>query len=70
MCCRAVKEGKIRLSSYTEESFLVKGFMNWKDVTRIFAWHERCDFHKSAAATSARRVDMGDMLSKQATTKK
>lgn len=60
----------MRLSSYAEESFLVKGFMNWKDATRIFVRHKRCDFHKSAAAALARRVDVGDMLSKQAATEK
>ena len=70
VCCKAVKEVKMRLSSYTEESFLVKGFMNWKDATRIFTKHESCDFHKSTAAALASRVDVGDMLSKQAATKK
>ena len=54
----------------SEESFLVKGFMNWKDATRMFGKHENCDFHKSAAAALASRVDVGDMLSKQAATEK
>ena len=68
VCCKAVKEGKMRLSSQTEESFLVKGFINWKDATRVFAKHESCDFHKSTAAALASRVDVVDMLSKQAAT--
>ena len=70
VCCKAVKEGKVRLSSYTEESFLVKGFINWKDATRIFAKHEISDFHRSSAAALASKVDVGDMLSKQAATEK
>ncbi len=70
VCCKAVKEGKIRLSSYTEGSFLVKGFTNWKDATRMFTKHESCDFHKSTAVALASRVDVGDMLSKQAATEK
>ena len=44
VCCKAVKERKVRLSSYTEQSFLVKG---WKDATRIFARHDSSDFHKA-----------------------
>ena len=70
VCCKAVKEGKVRLSSYTEESFLVKGFINWKDATKIFAKHEISDFHKSSAAALASKVEVGDMLSKQAATEK
>lgn len=70
VCCKAVKEGKVRLSTYIEESFLVKGFTNWKDATRIFMKHQSCDFHKSAAAALASRVDVGDMLSRQAATEK
>ena len=61
---------KVRLSTYMEESFLVKGFTNWKDATRLFARHENCDFHKSSAAALASRVDVGDMLSRQAATEK
>ena len=46
VCCKAVKERKVELSSYAEESFLMKGFTNWKDATRIFARHENCEFHQ------------------------
>ncbi len=70
VCCKAVKEGKMRLSSYTEECFLVRGFTNWKDATRIFAKHESCDFHKSTSVALASRVEVGDMLSKQPATEK
>ena len=70
VCCKAVKEGKKRLASKSEESFLVKGFTNWKDATRVFVKHESCDFHKSTATALASRVDVGDMLSKQAATEK
>ena len=31
VCCKAVRDKKARLSSYTEVSFLVKGFTNWKE---------------------------------------
>ena len=51
------------LSSYTEESFLVKGYMNLKDATRVFTKHESCDFHKSTAAALVSRMDVGDMIS-------
>ena len=60
----------MRLSSYTEESFLMKGFMNLKDATRVFTKHESCDFHKSTATALVSRVDVGDMISKQAATEK
>lgn len=70
VCCKAVKERKVKLSSYAEESFLVKGFTNWKDATRIFARHENCEFHQISAAALANRVNVGDMLSKQAATEK
>ena len=47
-----------------------KGYINWKDVTRVFAKHESCDLHKSTVAALASRVDAADVLSKQAATKK
>ena len=36
----------------------MKGFINWKDATKVFAKHESCDFHKSTAAALASRVDV------------
>ena len=59
-----MRDRKARLSSYTGETFLVKGFTNWKDATRIFRRHESCDFHKKSASALASRVDVGDMISK------
>ena len=44
--------------------------LNWKDATRVFTKHESCVFHKSTAAALVSRVDVGDMLSKQAATEK
>ena len=58
LCCKAVKERKVDLMSYT----------NWKDVTRIFAWHEKCEFHRLSCAALANKVNVGDLLSKQAAT--
>ena len=40
VCYKVVKEGKIRLTGMTEASFLVKGFINWKDATRGLSKHE------------------------------
>ena len=45
-CCKAVKQGKVRLSGLSEQSFVIKGFTNWKDTTRVLVKHESCDFHK------------------------
>ena len=70
VCCKAVEEKKVELSSYTEESFLVKGFTNWKDATRIFARHENCEVHKLSAAALTNRLDVGDLLSKAAASQK
>ena len=61
---RVVKDGKVRLSSITEQAFLT-GFTNWKDATRQFAKHEKCEFHKSAVASLNVKVDVAEMLSKQ-----
>ena len=57
-------------SYYVEESFLVKGFTNWKDATRILARHKKCEFHRLSCAALANKVNVGDMLSKQAATEK
>ena len=37
VCCKFVKDGKTRLTSYTEDSFLLRGFVNWKDAKQILA---------------------------------
>lgn len=67
---KAVRDMKVRLTSYTEQSFLVKGFTNWKDATRVFGRHEACDFHKMSASALATKTDVGDMLSKEVATHK
>jgi len=54
----------------SEESFVVKGFLNWKDASRAFVKHQSCNFHKSAAAAFASQVDITDMLSKQVAAEK
>ena len=33
-CCKAAKEGKVRLTVSEEKSFVVRGLCNWKDATR------------------------------------
>ena len=58
-----MKEGKIRLTGMTEASFLVKGFINWKDVTRGLSKHENSDFHKAAASALSTKANVADMLS-------
>ena len=45
-CCKASKEGKVRLTGISEQSFMVKGFTNWKDATRVFMKHKSSEFHK------------------------
>jgi len=57
--CKAV------LSGLSEQSFVIKGFTNWKDATRVFVKHESSDFHKQAVAALAKKADIGEMLSKQ-----
>ena len=55
----------MRLSGLSEQSFVIKGFTNWKDATRVFVKHESCDFHKQAVAALANKEDIGEILSKQ-----
>ena len=45
-----------------QQAFLIKGFTNWEDTTRVFSKHETSDFHKQAVADTA---DIGVMLSSQ-----
>ena len=69
-CCKAVKDERTKTTGQAEGSFLVNGFTNWKDVTTMFANHESSDFHKLCAEALSSTVDIGDMLNKQAMTKK
>lgn len=52
-CCKAARQGKVRLTGLAEQAFLIKGFTNWKDATRVFSKHEASDFHKQAVAAMA-----------------
>ena len=72
MCCKAVKDGRAKITRQAEGSFLVNGFMNWKDATTKFAKHESSDFHKACAEALSSTVDIGDIhvLNKQAVTEK
>ena len=63
-------EGKVRLTGMSEASFLVKGFVNWKDATRVFSRHESCDFHKTAASALSSKSNIADMLSSQVASEK
>ena len=55
----------MRLTGLAEQAFLIKGFTNWKDATRVFSKHEASDFHKQAVAAMANKADVGVMLSSQ-----
>ena len=48
-CCKALKTKKVNLTKGNwEASFIVNGFSNWKDATRIFKKHDDSDVHKHA----------------------
>ena len=63
VCCKAVKEGKIRLTEMTKANFLVKGFINWKDATRGLSKHDNSDLHKAADSALSTKANVADMLS-------
>ena len=64
-CCKAAKEGKVRLTGIEEKSFVVKGFCNWKDATRQLTKHESSGFHKQAVESLKSKTDVAEMLSFQ-----
>ena len=70
ICCKAVKDGKVSVTKLAESSFLVDGFTNWKDATTKFAKHESSDFHKRCSEALLFRVDVGELLDRQAATEK
>ena len=70
ICCKAVKDRRVKVSKQAEGSFLTDGFTNWKDATVKFAKHERSDFHKACTEALSSTVDIRDMLNKQAVTEK
>ena len=49
--CKAVRDKKVRLFSYTEQS------TNWKDATRTLGKHESCEFHKIGVSALANAVE-------------
>ena len=51
LCYNAVKGKKMGLTRLSEASFLVNGFTNWKDATRVLVKHKSSNFHKSATET-------------------
>ena len=46
-CCKALETKKVDLTKgYWEASFIVNGFSNWKDSTRILKKHNASDVYK------------------------
>ena len=56
------------LTRLFEASFLLKGFTNWKDATRVLVKHESSNFHKAATEALKAANDVADMLSQAAPT--
>jgi len=47
-----------------EETFITKGFINWKDACASFWKHESSNYHFDAVKSITKlRVNVGDMLS-------
>ena len=69
-CCKAAKEGKVRLTGTEEKCFVVRGFCNWKDATRQFTKHESSLFHKQAVNSLKTKTDVAEMLFSQYAEKK
>ena len=53
------KQGKVKLTGLADQAFLIKGFTNWKDATRVYSKHESSDFHKQAVAAMANKAECG-----------
>ena len=73
LCAQAAKTNTINkaLHSKRDESFISKGFVNWKDACASFRKHESSSYHIAAVkATSAPQHDIGEMLSKKHSTEK
>ena len=64
-CCKAAKEGKVRLTGNEEKCFVIRGLCNWKDATRQFTKHESSVFHKQAVDSLKTKSDVAEMLSSQ-----
>lgn len=70
ICCKAIKDGKVKMTKLSESSFLVDGFTNWKDATTKFTKHQSSDFHKRCSEALSFRVDIGELLDHQVATEK
>ena len=64
-CCKAFKQGKLRCTGLTEHSFIINGFVNWKDATRAFTKHEASNFHKQAVDSLVVKSTVGELLSQR-----
>ena len=53
----------MELTRLSEASFLVKGFTNWKDATRVLIQHESSNFHTAATEALKATNDVANMLS-------
>ena len=47
-CCKAKAEKKLQWTSNADESFISRGFYNWKDASVKFNNHESSKCHKEA----------------------
>ena len=54
---------KLKVSGLAEAAFLKSGYINWKDATRNFANHEKCEFHKQAVVVLSNTKDVSEMMS-------
>jgi len=57
------KGKKKKVSGLAEAAFLKSGYINWKDATRNFANHEKCEFHKQAVVVLSNAKDVSEMMS-------
>ena len=65
VCCKAIKQKKVLITGVAENAFIIDGFNNWKDATRVYSKHEASYFHKQAFDSLKVRADVGEMLSSQ-----
>ena len=70
LCCKTVKGEMMGLTSISEASFIVKGFINWKDATRVLVKYESSNFHKVATEALKETNDVADISKAAATEKK
>ena len=68
-CCKAVREGRVKVTGNADKSFLTTGFTNWKDATAKFTKHETSYFHKMCVEALS-PADVGDMLNREAATER